>query len=87
MIKYTIKITRKAQKALAKIPVTYQEKTIEAIYALSENPYPNGSKKLTNREAWRIRVGVYRVIYEVHEDILSILVIQIGHRKNIYQIK
>jgi mRNA interferase RelE/StbE len=47
--------------------------------------FPPGTKKLSGREAWRIRVGVYRIIYEVQQDVLSILVVLVGHRKDIYR--
>ncbi len=50
---------------------------------LAEDPRPSGVKKLSGRDAWRIRVGKYRVIYEVHDDKLIILVISIGQRKDI----
>jgi mRNA interferase RelE/StbE len=46
---------------------------------------PNGCKKLTGKEAWRIRIGDYRVIYEIENKQLMILVIEIGHRKEIYK--
>ena len=82
---YAILITRKAQKALSEIPINYQDKLIETIYALANNPYPHGCKKLSGREAWRIRIGNYRVIYEINESALSIVVVNIGHRKDVYK--
>lgn len=82
---YTIQINRKSQKALSEIPINYQDKIIEMIYALANNPYPHGCKKLSGREAWRIRIGNYRVIYEINESVLIILVVKIGHRKDIYK--
>lgn len=82
---YSIGITRKAQKALSKIPEDYQDKIITTIRGLADEPFPPSTKKLSGREAWRIRVGVYRIIYEVHRDVLSIVVVLIGHRKDIYK--
>ncbi len=84
-MKFSIEITRKAQKSLAKIPADYQEKIILSIRKLAEEPFPPGSIKLSGRDAWRIRIGTYRVIYEVHQDVLSILVVLVGHRKDIYK--
>lgn len=83
-MKYIINIKKSAQKELAKIEDTYQNKIIEKIYELADDPYKN-SKKLTAREAYRIRVGNYRVIYEIENKKLIILVIKIGHRREIYK--
>jgi len=84
-LEYKIFIEKSAQKALAKIIKNEQDRIIGAIQSLSENPRPVGVKKLSGREAWRIRVGNYRVIYEIHDDKLVIVVITIGHRKEIYR--
>lgn len=83
---YTIEVKRSAQKELSAIPKNFQEKIISAIDALAENPRPEGVKKLKlSQNLWRIRVGDYRVIYEI-EDSLQILEVQkIGHRKDIYR--
>ncbi|MBF0471954.1 MAG: type II toxin-antitoxin system RelE/ParE family toxin [Gammaproteobacteria bacterium] len=82
---YTISIKRSAQKSLGKITSNDRALIIDKIRLLSENPRPAGSKKLTGREAWRIRIGNYRVIYEIHEGELLILVVAIGHRREIYR--
>ena len=81
---YEIKITRKAQKELAKIPEPYQTKIIDKIYSLKNDPYYN-SKKLVGRDGYRIRIGDYRIIYEIKNNELVILVIHIGHRKDVYE--
>jgi mRNA interferase RelE/StbE len=52
---------------------------------LETNPRPADVKKLKGRDAWRIRVGDYRVIYEIHGRVLQILVITVGHRREIYR--
>ncbi len=55
------------------------------IFALAENPRPSGVKKLQSYEnTYRIRVGDYRVVYEIHDKILRILIIEVGHRSNVY---
>ena len=82
---YSVFIRKSAQKALARIPSPFQDKIIGAIRSLARSPRPRGVKKLSNREAWRIRVGDYRVIYEIHEDRLVILVVAIGHRGDVYR--
>ncbi len=84
-MRYEIKIRKKAQKSLKQIPPPFRSNIIEKIKQLAENPFPNQCKKLTGREAWRIRIGNYRVIYEVYKIELVIIVFVIGHRKNIYK--
>jgi len=84
-LKFAIQIKRNAQKALAKIPSVDQQKIIDAIYQLADAPLPSGCKKLKGKEAWRIRIGNYRVIYEIEGGELLIFVIEIGHRKEIYK--
>jgi mRNA interferase RelE/StbE len=59
---YSLFIERQAQRALARIARTDQERIISAIRGLTDDPRPHGVKKLNGREAWRIRVGDYRVI-------------------------
>ena len=82
---YKVEILRSAQKQLAKIAPQEQDRIIDSLRNLSENPRPHGSKKLVARPAWRIRVGSYRVIYEIHDDQLTVCVITIGHRSHIYR--
>jgi mRNA interferase RelE/StbE len=82
---YSILIERSAQKSLAKISQPFQNRIIEAIQSLADNPRPSGVKKLTGRDAWRLRISTYRVIYEIHDDKLVVLVISIGHRRDIYR--
>lgn len=62
---YTVEILRSAQRQLAKIDRKDRHRIITAIRGLASDPRPTGSKKLSGRPAWRIRVGVYRVIYEI----------------------
>jgi mRNA interferase RelE/StbE len=70
--------------ALEKINEPYYTQIKEAIYRLGENPRPMGYKKLRYRDGLRIRVGSYRIIYEVIDDMLLVDVIDLGHRKDIY---
>ena len=82
---YDLLIERRAQKQLAKIPEPDRGRIIAAVRELAEEPRPEGVKKLTGREAWRIRVGNYRIIYDIHDEKLAVLVIAIGHRRDIYR--
>ena len=81
---YRVDILRIAQKQLARVDRQFQLRIIEAIRALAHDPRPHGSMKLSGRAAMRIRVGAYRVIYEVHDGHLLILVVALGHRRDVY---
>jgi mRNA interferase RelE/StbE len=85
MPKYTISFVKKAQKQLDKLPDNIAEPILGAIGTLANNPRPNGCKKLKDRNGYRIRVGDYRIIYEVFDNILVVEVIALGHRKDIYE--
>ena len=82
---YTIEILSSAQKRLAKIEAQDRGRIIDAIRELADDPHPAGSRKLSGRSAWRIRIGQYRVIYEVHDKQLLILVVALGHRREVYR--
>lgn len=84
-MKYELFIERSAQKALSKISLPDRDRIIDAIRKLAADPRPQGVKKLTGRAAWRIRVGNYRVIYEIHDDRLLIVVVCVGHRQDVYR--
>ncbi|MFB1488531.1 MULTISPECIES: type II toxin-antitoxin system RelE/ParE family toxin [unclassified Thiocapsa] len=84
---YSIRIKKSAQKSLARISRPYQERIIGAIRDLGTDPRPPGVKKLSGREAWRIRVADYRIIYEIQDTELVVVVVLVGHRGEIYQSK
>lgn len=86
-MKYRIEIAEKIEKKLAKLPKKDKERVIETIDALTENPRPSGCKKLKGNgqpPLYRVRSGNYRVIYTIQDEILLILIIELGHRKDVY---
>lgn len=82
---YKVSLTKAAIKALENINEPYYSKIKTAIYNLADNPKPQGYKKLKGRDGYRIRVSEYRVIYDIYDDILLVDVINLGHRKDIYE--
>jgi len=82
---YGLFIHRSAQKALAAMPKDDFPLVMNAIRALPNDPRPHGCKKLVDRDAWRIRVGSYRVIYEIDDARLTVTVVKVGHRRDIYR--
>jgi mRNA interferase RelE/StbE len=85
MTKYTILLSKKAQKQLDKLSDNIVEPILLAISQLENNPRPNGCKKLKGRDGYRIRTGDYRIIYNIFDNELIIDVINLGHRKSIYE--
>jgi mRNA interferase RelE/StbE len=83
-LKYDLLIKRSAQKQLANIPRPNRDRIITAVRSLADDPRPAGVRKLTGRDAWRIRIGEYRIIYEIYDDALLVLVVSIGHRRDVY---
>ncbi len=81
---YKISILRRAQKELADLSKTEFERVRGAILELSENARPIGCKKLVGREGWRIKIGNYRVIYEIEDTGKEITVLHVGHRRDVY---
>lgn len=85
MANYTVVLSKKAQKQLDKLSDAIAEPIFEAIIKLQENPRPTGNKKLKGRDGYRIRIGNYRVIYDIFDNELIIDIITLGHRKDIYE--
>jgi len=85
MSKYTIVITRSAEKELAKLPVQIILRIRDAVNELADDPRPPACKKLKGfKDLYRIRVGDYRIIYRVQDSILTVEILKIGDRKDSY---
>ena len=85
-MRYDIEVKKSAAKVLKKIPKADQKRIINKIDSLATQlPDPKTTKMKGNNPFHKIRVGDYRVIYEIQDEILLILIIKIGHRKDIYK--
>ena len=82
---YQVEFTPAAHRQFRKLTPESQRRLVPAIDALAETPRPAGAKKLTGEELWRIRVGDYRVIYALNDGHLTVLVVRVGHRREIYE--
>ncbi len=82
---YTLNFNKQAFKHLENISEPYYSSVKKAITNLSKNPRPHGYKKLKGRDGYRIRTGDYRIIYTIFDKIVTVEVIAIGHRKDIYE--
>ncbi|HTQ49599.1 MAG TPA: type II toxin-antitoxin system RelE/ParE family toxin [Candidatus Acidoferrales bacterium] len=84
-MKYQVILPKSVQKELDRLPDEIASRILARLSALETNPRSTAVKKLKGRDAWRIRVGDYRVIYEIHDRILQIIVITVGHRREVYR--
>ena len=84
MLKYTVVITLSVRRYLKKLPDKLADKVESEMLKLEINPRPVGCLKLKGRNAYRIRSGNYRIIYEIVDNILLINVVAVGHRRDIY---
>ena len=85
MARYELRFRKSVGKDLAPIPKRDVRRIIEAIQALAEDPRHQQSRKLSGAEKYRLRCGVYRVLYEIQDDVLVVCVVKIGHRKDVYR--
>lgn len=82
---YELIFKRRARRSAARLPESVYRRMIRAIDELAEDPRPRNSRKLRGKEGWRIRVGDYRAIYEIDDEAREVLILDIGHRRNIYR--
>ena len=82
---YSVILPRTVQKALDRLPEDVAKRVLDRLVELEDEPRPADVKKLTGRPAWRIRVGDYRVIYEIHDRDLRVVVVTVGHRREVYR--
>ncbi|MES1240204.1 MAG: type II toxin-antitoxin system RelE/ParE family toxin [Acidobacteriota bacterium] len=82
---YSVSIKASAAKSLSRIPKPDRQRLVEAIDRLSEEPLAGGVLKGEFSGLRRLRVGVYRVVYEVVHETVTVLVVRIGHRREVYR--
>ncbi len=81
---YTLSILPRAVKELKRLPPDVRRRVVDRIGALVDDPRPPQCRKLTGRDGYRLRVGAYRVLYDVDDASESIVVLHVGHRSNVY---
>lgn len=84
--RYGIEVAPAAARQLRKLSPPAQRRVQAAIELLANQPRPPGARKLVGGNGeWRVRTGDYRVVYEIHDDVLLVLVLAVGHRREIYR--
>ena len=83
---YEVSLEHRAERDLKKLPGEIFYRIIPYIKALSEDPKPSGCRKIKgSKNDWRIRIGEYRVIYEIDERVKAVKVMRVRHRKDVYR--
>jgi mRNA interferase RelE/StbE len=83
--RYRIGIKKSAIKELESIPTRDLGRIMERTESLAYDPRPEGSKKLSGEEKYRIRQGSYRILYAIEDDLLIVYVVKVAHRKDVYK--
>ncbi|MBW4650259.1 MAG: type II toxin-antitoxin system RelE/ParE family toxin [Kastovskya adunca ATA6-11-RM4] len=83
---YQVEIAPAAQRQIRKLTTDVQQKIIQRLEALAVDPYPAGVVKMRGEQSlYRVRLGDYRIIYEIQDEELLILVLKVGHRRDVYK--
>lgn len=85
MASYSLEIKRSAASELRQMPPKDQRRVVACIQALAMNPKPPGAEKLSGQERYRVRQGDYRILYEIEHDALRIMMVKIGHRRDVHR--
>ena len=85
MVQYKVIVRESVSKDLNRIPKKDVRRILKAIRTLSQNPRPPQSKKLSGEEKYRLRCGVYRVLYEIQDEKLIVYIVRAKHRKDVYR--
>jgi mRNA interferase RelE/StbE len=85
MAGYRIFFKRSVEKDLYDIPKKDVSKILDRIKTLENDPRPPGSEKLTGQERYRLRQGRYRIVYSIQDDELTIWIVKVSHRKDVYR--
>ena len=85
MASFSVFIKPSAAKELGRIPLKDRRRVARRIAALADDPRPPGCEKLAGEDAWRLRQGSYRIVYTIEDDILTVIVVKVGDRKDVYR--
>jgi mRNA interferase RelE/StbE len=83
-VAYRVEIAESASKSITKLHSQVALRVRNAILSLAQNPRPHGVKKLQGENAYRLRVGDYRIVYTINDRHVLVIIIRVGHRRDIY---
>ena len=85
MGKYNLAFKKSVARDLRALPAKDVHRILKCFEQLSEPPRPAGCEKLSGRERYRLRQGIYRIVYEIRDDVLMVIVVKVGHRRDVYR--
>ncbi len=85
MERYRLEIKKSAVKEIERLPQKDLQAVLDKITSLMENPRPHNCKKLSGQEKYRVRCGDYRILYSIEDDILTVYIVKVGPRKDVYR--
>lgn len=85
MAQYEIRVLPSVRKDLRRVDKSDVRRILDRIESLAQNPRPDDCRKLTGRNLYRVRSGVYRILYEIHDDAVVVVVVKVGHRREVYR--
>ena len=85
MARYRVLIKRSAAKELAALESTDRARIVESIRSLADNPRQPGAQKLSGEDRYRLRQGDYRILYEIHDREVVVVVVKIANRREVYR--
>jgi len=85
-VKYTVRLNARVGKVLDRLPPDMRRRIVRRLEALEDNPRPDGVEKLAGvDDLYRVRVGTYRIVYAIRDRELVVIVVRIGHRRDVYR--
>ena len=85
MASYELVFRKSVAKDLRQFPKADVKRILQRIRSLADEPRPPGCEKLSGQERYRIRQGVYRIVYEIDDNVLIVLAVKVGHRRDVYR--
>jgi mRNA interferase RelE/StbE len=85
MASYELVFKKSVAKDLRQFPKVDVKRILQRIRSLADDPRPPGCEKLSGQERYRLRQGVYRIVYEIDDNVLIVLVVKVGHRRDVYR--
>ncbi len=86
MGRHEVEVSRTAEKQLRRLPRGDQERVVRRMLLLADDPFPQGARKLTGYDdVYRVRVGRYRILYSISRHRLVIVILKVGHRRDVYR--
>jgi mRNA interferase RelE/StbE len=85
MAEYKVYFKKSVEKDFRAIPKKDLKNILQRIATLAQNPRPAGHEKLTGQERYRVRQGRYRIVYSIQDEMLTVWIVKVGHRKDVYR--